>query len=139
MSGWGAPDVVYVVSHAKCMPLLQTSQDTVNIEESAKIGARRPGRVHKYMADCALLAGSPLDARELYQLALDECGDGGGERKKEPDRLWYASALEGLCCAGLERHAVLQVTPASPHSVCTCVAVCPWFHMSSETEEWIGL
>ena len=83
------------------MPVLQTSHDTVNIEESSKIGRRRAGRVHKYMADCAMLAGSPLDARELYQSAIEQC-------KSTEDRLWYASAMEGLCCAGMTRHEILQ-------------------------------
>lgn len=84
------------------LQVLQTSHDTVNVDESQKLPGRREGRLHKYRADCALLAGSPLDARELYQKAVEAC-------KEQDDRLWHAAALEGLCCAGLARHEILQV------------------------------
>ena len=83
------------------MPLLQTKLDTRNVDESQLVARRRAGRMSKYMADCALMSGSPLDARELYLAAIEEC-------RGNKDKLWHASALEGLCCAELVLHGLLH-------------------------------
>jgi hypothetical protein len=83
------------------MPVLQTVLDTRSIEESQLIARRRSGRMSKYMGDCALISGSPLDALQLYHAAVDECKGGR-------DKLWYASALEGQCCAELIEHELRQ-------------------------------
>ena len=47
------------------------------------------------------MSGSPRDALELYAAAVQDC-------KAARDKLWYASALEGQCCAELVEHALQQ-------------------------------
>ena len=89
------------------MPVLQTRLDTRSVEESQLVARRRSGRMSKYMADCALMSGSPLDAHELYIAAAEEC-------KQGRDKLWYASALEGLCAAELVQHQLQQTPPGGP-------------------------
>ena len=54
---------------------------------------REVGRREKHAADLCLLAGSPMDAYERYLKAAELC------KSKNPDPLWYASAMEGCAAA----------------------------------------
>ena len=53
------------------------------------------------------MSGSPRDALELYAAAAQDC-------KAGRDKLWYASALEGQCCAELVEHALQQPPMDTP-------------------------
>ncbi|CAM9360467.1 unnamed protein product [Choristocarpus tenellus] len=69
------------------MPPLSTPQDREAISES-KTSKRRQGRLHKWIGDMCLLAGSPKDALEHYSQSMAET--------KSSDPLWYVGCLEGF-------------------------------------------
>ncbi|CAM9478724.1 unnamed protein product, partial [Discosporangium mesarthrocarpum] len=69
------------------LPPLSSPYDGRESVSDTKTAKRRQGRLHKWIADTCLLAGSPKDALEHYSSSMSET--------KTLDPLWYAGCLEG--------------------------------------------
>jgi len=80
-------------------------------EDDAQKTKRKYGRVQKAMGDYALLSGSPLDAAEHYNVAVDL-------GKASQDWVYVTAAFEGLITAKLLNEAISRnAFPPSQYSV----------------------
>jgi hypothetical protein len=81
-------------------PLIAEDNKTTSTTSSKK-KKKKQARLRKQQADCALLAGSPIDSLTLYTIAIEQS-------KLYSDWEWVAAALEGWVAATL---LILNVCP----------------------------
>ena len=87
-----------------------TTTPVIGPKDVEALKKREMGRRYKYIGDCCILAGTPLDAYEHYLKAMELCkggGGGGGANSGSSsattgsvhDPLWYAATLESCAVA----------------------------------------